>query len=77
MSLRELRALVAIHSGRVWVSHNRDMLRLRGPHMPMGLVMDREGCVDRMLVGAWLDMARKAEAIEAHTLGMTKSGGAT
>lgn len=52
VGMQELRAIVAVHSGRVEVSGTACLLHGRGAHV--ALAVCHAGTVDRMLVNIWV-----------------------
>lgn len=67
MTLRELRAIVAIHSGRVVVwprwACGGAIYELRGRGFISRIAQHDDGSVDRLLVGIWCENVRAQDAL--------------
>lgn len=68
MPLRRLRAIVAIHSGRVDTTSAAAAYVLRGDGAVHYLAFDRDGAVDRFLVDAWIQQVTQAANVRMRIL---------
>lgn len=90
VTLLELRAIAAVHGGRVRLLHGPLLPDPSPPYTParpfayellgdsarISLATDLQGCVDRHMVEVWAAHMRVAAAFRARQLGMKESGGA-